>query len=750
MNSFFLRDLLCSLCLVLFIVPSVVAQNPTPPTAAPPSETETSDLAVGKVRQALATQRALIANHPEDPSNYVNLAYTLTDAGITDQARQEVLKATTVAPQSAFAYNAQAWVLHHNVIGVDYGKGFDYDASLASYRKAIELDPNDLDLRQSLANLLEFNRKGIRYAPDAQLAEAIEILRYVKGHQSAVQPEVEDNLIIDLFYAGRFGEVLPELATLPTSPVRDGIAIAAIAAVQGPAAAIERANQIGGDEQKKKDALNFAAEGLWNMRLYPQAADILTASLPDTSNSKALIGKIQIFRNLRPYKGADLPATDPRSPVQRLIIASLTNTLTEAVIAQCVSRNAFTSEADSKRSLSEINLVAGMFRNLSKQTGLPQVVIQDIVLGTMKINIVPSKEAGSRIVVEFAGLPPQNFFVLSEGGSYRVVASNKNNGLGEIGTEALSLLHQDQEAEATALLNWKRDLVQKEQGDDPLGGSLFARLWTTGQSKGPQAIELAAASLSTEKSVLLKLLPRVIAVRKSAITRNERDNLDLLLASIYLRAEDGTNAKLISQRLLDGHSDSATAVALTGQAYSLTKSWSAWKSLLDVRLQRHPNDRNLLLQTAAEAEAEGDLPRARRAFRTLLDNGHALADDYNMYAWLSLFEDNVDDQALAAAQQANLLSKNSNYAYLHTLACLNAARGETAEARQLLLEAMSTGNLEEPNSAIWYGFGRIYEKYDVDDAAAAAYQRVERPDGVIDPTDTFVLAQSRLKVLHAN
>ena len=121
-----------------------------------------------------------------------------------------------------------------------------------------------------------------------------------------------------------------------------------------------------------------------------------------------------------------------------------------------------------------------------------------------------------------------------------------------------------------------------------------------------------------------------------------------------------------------------------------------------------------------------------------------------MYAWLSLFEDNVDDQALAAAQQANLLSKNSNYAYLHTLACLNAARGETAEARQLLLEAMSTGNLEEPNSAIWYGFGRIYEKYDVYDAAAAAYQRVERPDGVIDPTDTFVLAQSRLKMLHAN
>src|SRR3981081_2874989 len=107
MNPCFLRSFLCGL--FLSTTPLVVAQNSTMSTAAPPSETETSDLAVGKVRQALATQRALIANHPEDPSNYVNLAYTLTDAGITDQARQEVLKATTVAPQSAFAYNAQAW-----------------------------------------------------------------------------------------------------------------------------------------------------------------------------------------------------------------------------------------------------------------------------------------------------------------------------------------------------------------------------------------------------------------------------------------------------------------------------------------------------------------------------------------------------------------------------------------------------------------------------------------------------------------
>jgi hypothetical protein len=181
---------------------------------------------------------------------------------------------------------------------------------------------------------------------------------------------------------------------------------------------------------EEEGSLNFAAEGLWNMQLYPQAVAILTASLPDTMNSKALLGKIQIFRNLRPYKRVDLPATDPRYPVQRLVVGGMTNTLTEAVVAQCVSQHPFASEADWKHNLPEMSSVAGKLWNLSRQTELPQVVIQDMILGTMKIITVPSKEPGWRILVEFSGLRSQSFFVINEGGSYKIVASR--DGLGSV------------------------------------------------------------------------------------------------------------------------------------------------------------------------------------------------------------------------------------------------------------------------------------------------------------------------------
>ncbi|MEO6803820.1 MAG: hypothetical protein ABI197_11335, partial [Granulicella sp.] len=519
----------------------------------------------------------------------------------------------------------------------------------------------------------------------------------------------------------------------------------ATAATRGSASAITIARHIDGDEQNGKDALNLAAEGLWNMRLYPQAADILTASLPDIPNSKSILGKIQIFSNLRPYKGADLPLTDPRSPVQRLMVGAITDTLSDALLSECMSHHPFASDLDWKRNLPQTKRIAGIFRNLSGQTGLPQVVVQDIVLGTMKINTAPSKEAGWRIVVEFAGVAPQNFFVINEDGTYKIVAFNES--FSEVGVESLFLLHHGQEMEATSLLDWKRDLMTSGEGDDPLGGPLFARLWITGKSKGAQAIELAAASLVSNESILRTLRPQVLSIRNDAKTDRERDNLDLLLTSISLREEDGTAAKLTSQQLLARQPDSVTAVTLAGRAYGLTRDWASWKALLAGRLENHPNDRGLLLQKAEEAEAEGDFSLARHAFRTILDGGHALPDDYNTYAWLSLFEGTVDDQALAAAQQANLLTHNSNYAYLHTLACVSAARGETAQARQLLLEAMTAGYLEEPNSAIWYGFGRIYEQYGVYDAARTAYRRVERSEGSHSPTDPFVLAQSRLKSL---
>jgi tetratricopeptide (TPR) repeat protein len=484
------------------------------------------------------------------------------------------------------------------------------------------------------------------------------------------------------------------------------------------------------------------------MRLYPQAADMLTAGLQEQGDSSSTLGQIQIFRTLKPFHGDDLPATDPRSPVQLILSKAIAGDLTDAIASATVSRHAFADEKEWQSFLKKSRGAADTLHALSVKTGLPAVVMQDMVLGTMKVIAESVDGPGYRIVVQTMGSAPRRSFVVKEDGVFKLVAG-ADTGTAAVGNEALYLLHHGEEAEASSLLDWRRDQVEKG-GDDPLGGALFAQFWTSGQSKGADAIETAAASLLTESAGSITLLPRLVTLRNQEAPGQTRTNLTLLLASIYLHAEDGPNAKRLTQELLQQYPDSATAIRLAGRADSLLKDWPAWTSMLDSRLAMRPNDRNLLEQQAEEAEAEGDFVRARKSLRTLLDSGRALATDYNSYAWLSLFQGTVDSQAVEAAQQAHLLTQNSSSAVLHTLACVYAAQGKTTEARQFLLQTMSSNNLAEPDGSVWFGFGLIYEQYGFPNAAIAAYRHVEKPEGTINPIDTYILAQTRLKALHAN
>jgi hypothetical protein len=59
-------------------------------------------------------------------------------------------------------------------------------------------------------------------------------------------------------------------------------------------------------------------------------------------------------------------------------------------------------------------------------------------------------------------------------------------------------------------------------------------------------------------------------------------------------------------------------------------------------------------------------------------------------------------------------------------------------------------NLDEPNDAYWYAFGRIAEHYGEREIAIADYRKVKKPKEILAvPTSTYRLAQMRLHVLGA-
>jgi tetratricopeptide (TPR) repeat protein len=709
-------------------------------------------LAAGKTREALETDHALIEKHPKEGLHHAQIAYAFLEAGMGAKARLEAEQATKHDPKSPVGFKALGWMCQFNEIGVQYARGFDRDCSVAAYKRALELDPDDSYTQINLAIIEEFDSDGERYSANALLADAIRDYRAVKQKDKAVGDQYDDNILFDLLYTGQYKEVLEEIEKLSSTNARQGLAISATVALEGGdkgvAAGIARADHLGVDAQERTSALSTAGNQLLHLRLYPEAAGVLSAAVAGQSNSATVAQQIAVFRTLTPWKHEFLPASDPRSPVQRMYLSVMTGTFTEKLAGEVFSRHAFGSDLEWKRNLAKLSESRGLLHAIASQSGLPANVLLDVIAGNIKITAAGDDESGHRVSVQSLGAKTQQLFVTREDGAYKVVTDGST--LSESGNQVLYLLSVHREAEARSLLDWTRERVHKGGGDDPLAGSTFPRFWTVGDKADPAAMQLAAASLAASNLRIRELLPSIRQQWEKASNEDTRLSLALLLADGYLATENGPELKAVASEILKKYPDSYVALTYAGLADGMLKDWKHWSDMLDAQMAKHPDDEFLLRLKVGYAEAKGDFALARAAEQDVIDRGKAVSDDYNNVAWLALFDGQVDGESVKAAQQATMLSKNSNFAEMHTLACIYAVQGKNAEARDALLKALALDNLSEPNSEAWYGFGSIYEQYGVNDAAIEAYRKVEKPEGRIGPTSTYVLAKARLKALAAS
>jgi len=710
-------------------------------------------MAAGKIRDALAADRALIDQHPKDALHHAQIAFVYLNAGMGDRARNEALAATRIDPTSAVAFKTLGWVCQFNEIGVQFARGFDWDCAATAYKRALELDPDDTNTALNLAILDEYGVDGERYTVGAHLSDAIHEYKVVTEKDKASGDQYQDNVLFDLLYSGQYKELLQEVEKLPSSVTRDGFAITAIVAQKGGAAGIaagiDRADHLSTGAQERNSALSSAGTQLLHLRLYPEAVGMLSASVEGQGNAAGVTQQIGVFRQLAPWKGEFFPTTDPRSVVQRMFMAMMTGGFTEKTASEVLSRHAYGSDLAWKRNLEKAKGSRGLLHAIAAQAGLPANVLLDVIAGNLKFAAEGDDSTGYKVSLQSLGTKAEHFFVTKEDGTFKIVTDGSD--YSEAGFEALYLLHEGKEAEARSLLDWMRDRIHKGGGDDPLAGPLLPRFWTVGDTAGPEEMELAAVSLvaTTPHAAqdIKSMLPKVHAALEKVTTEEKRLDLELLSATILTAAEDGPGLRAVSSEILAKYPDSYVAIGYAGYAASLVKDWSDWNKMLNSHIAKHPDDENLLRLKAQFAQDQGDFALTRATEQLVIDKGKAVAGDYNRYAWSALFDGQVGADVVKAAQQANLLGNSGSFAELHTLACIYAYQGKTSEARELLLKAMTASNLSEPNSAVWYGFGAIYEQYGVNDAAIDAYRKVEKPEGAIGSTDTYVLAQNRLKAL---
>ena len=699
----------------------------------------------GKVRDALAAYRSLIALRPQEAVHYLQVARVLLDAGMGEAARAEASKAVELDPSSAVAERTLADILKHDLVGRELRIGSDLKGAADAYRAAARLDPDDHTAQGDLAILLEYDSVGRRYGRLSNMDAAV--AEYQKlGQDKLAELNLPNNLAYALFYDGQ-----PEAAikaALNLNPQPAALLAASEAILHGSSAGLAEANKRSSGEAAYKDAAKTGGQMLMNVRQYSLAADFLQTGAGG-DNAAQTMGLATMLRGARHHEDLTFSNT-PADLVKRVFLLSMDPAMTEAKLEALTSRNAQAvmknEDADEKKKTLETG--KQLNSQLARQDSSLDVTT-DIFLQAFDPKGDGNDATGYREKIQIPGGMNVTFFVVKENGAYKLLDTNDKPNA--IALEMLDRIKSGDLNGGKVLLDWLREDQHLEGGDDPLGGPVFPRFWTKGQAADASKMKLAAASiLVNTKPTAAQGVAVLEEARKAAATDREKTNIELALVAGYALQDNFTSLLEVSSALLKEVPESKLAFSENVVALMGLGRFDEAIALADQRLKLLEGDTDALRMKMTIEAGRGNFTAARGFAHKLIDQGKEDAEIWNEIAWFSLFTGKVDDSDIAAGIKSTQLATDNPH-ILHTLACLYAEVGKTKEARDLLLRSMDNLNLDEPDDDYWYAFGRIAEQYGERDVAIADYRKLVKPkEALAIPTSSYRLAQTRLKVLGAD
>src|SRR5947209_11704634 len=696
-------------------------------------------VAAGRVREALQEFERLAALAPQKALPRSRVARALLAGGMGEAARREARRATQLEPKLAPAWRTLGWVLQHDDLGRRLRPGYDRAGALAAYRKARELDPGDEVARADLAILLEHDAKGRRYSPEADLAGAIAEYRALRRDLN--DHSMDESLLVTLVRTDRFDEARKLAAELKDSQPGAVLALVALAATEGPEAAVQESERKFADEKARAAALQQAGQNLLLVRRYADAAVLFDRASRQTANPAALLSLADLVRRTRRHEDLQLPPDQPATVFKRFLLAMVTGDLEPKRFYAFFSRDLQAELAREKGAEETIRRAFSRLRD-SLKGDMPADTAVDLGLAALREAVTGDDALGYRVdFTSSLGEASQQFvvYVVRDGSEFRLAATSQASQL--LAREILRRLDRGDLKGSRQWLDWAAEDAHgaERAGGDPLPNAPFPALWAKGAPAGTDEINemrCAAAALLGQESASEPAV-RLLAACRAAVTADvadvanvadagpaRRNLLDLALALADANLGRQDDLEKVSRRLLEAVPGSQRAADLHARALLQLGRWDEVRAVAERRLQRAPDDEwalHLLAEAALHAQ---DFDGAEQRFTRLVESGKATARDFNELAWLRLELGRTDDKTVEYGQRAATLSSYGNASHLHTLASIYAEMGKTAEAYRLILQSLAARNDEAPGADDWYVFGRLAEHYGLPDVARDYYKRV--------------------------
>jgi hypothetical protein len=687
-------------------------------------------------REGVDLFRRFADQHPSSGIHRMRLAVAVAEVGFGAAARRMAQEAVALQPGSALLQRQLAGILAQYEFGRAYHAGYDRAGALAAYRRAAELEAEDVFSRLQVGVLLEHDDEGIRYGAGAELAAAVQ--QYDSLDPAQVDAYADgayaNNALTALIYARRFRDAQERMGKAPRDQVPAVPAIVVAAALGGPNGGLSEAVRLDLSGPAQTEALTEASRWLARLRMYPEAAALAEPAGHGASDAVELQSTARMLQKLRAVDPAAMPLRTPADVVKKAFVLYASEASVPSATAHAlVSDRAFGANgwAPAVALLEATNGMAAEVR------GAPRFLFGDLIASALSTTVEGSDAVGHRVKVR-ASIPPHethfDVFVVREQGVYRIRAFGEH--VSELGAEALHWATSGDLPRARQWLVWARELVESPGGEDPLRLSPFLTLWADG--KGQPA--LAAAALCAEGSKADQAIAILEAAAQGA-RPEQRLVLDHALAVAYENSTQYAKQLTTAERLEHAYPGSQIARRLKLGALWRLRRYADYRAAVLGYLQQKPEDPGLLEDLSEAEDALGHLPEAQRLCERVIAAGAATARTYNQQAWRSLFIGTVRDQDLGYALRAVQIARNVTH--LHTLAAVYAELGRLEDARQMLSEVLAARVGERPIEIDYYLIGRLAEQFSLPDVAREAYGRVSAPQPDY-ATSTYRLTQSRL------
>ncbi|MHB8878926.1 MAG: tetratricopeptide repeat protein, partial [Myxococcaceae bacterium] len=486
----------------------------------------------------------------------------------------------------------------------------------------------------------------------------------------------------------------------------------------------------------RREVLETAGRWLLALRLYPAAAPLLAAAVeagpksPPLARLAALAGKAVRFEELK-------WPNQPTTPVKRLLLNLVLGAPPEA------SKDLFAARAleFAPGAAADALAQAERFRAALEGEAFPVETVTDLFLAGVVLSTEGDDGKGYPVGVRFEGVPATAWFVISEGGGYRVLASAESTpGLAGLGAEALARAARENPVEAKALLGWaRRALAGQKAAGAPR--EVFASIWPGPNINPATEFRLAVSCLLAEGGGE-KTVKHLQEQRGLALSDALAWDLDRVTVAANATAGRWKDNLLMVKRWEDRRVHAAALADIRVEALTQLQQWPELREASFKYADAAPDELRAIEYAAEGALHAGDFDAVDAVADRLVEPARPGARLLISRARAALYRRGPPDRrGIEWAEKALRLEAPSPDRQL-TLAALYAETGRVADAREILAAALGAGAGLAPPIA-WYVQGRLAESYGLPGSARRAYERVvAAPRAPAD--DPAALARRRL------